>query len=73
MTNPENKSFPTKVKDKAVDGAMYVGEKSTYVTLPLAATIVVLTPLTLGAAAPFMAVDAGGYLFFRHKRNQRKK
>lgn len=68
----ENKSFPTRIKDKAVDGALWTAEKSTFVTLPLAATIVVLTPLTLGAAAPFMAVDGGGYLLFKNARNRRK-
>lgn len=64
--------MPKQAKDKAIDGVLWTAEKSTYVTLPTAAVIVAFTPVTLAVAAPFMALDAGGYLLFRHKRNQRK-
>lgn len=62
-----------KTKNKVVGGAVWVAEKSTYVTLPATAVIVAFTPLTLIAAAPFMAADAGGFVLFRGIRNRRKK
>lgn len=56
----DKRGFAKKSVDKAINGGLTIVQKSTPFTVGATLGIVALTELTLGAAAPLLAIDIGG-------------